>query len=189
MPRTQDGAPGTQNAGPAERPLLVILRHKQGHSLPAMLRRTPLRDALGKRFGTLLRFHPVEEIDTLPHGAVDEDGAGRIAWKPRRRIWKSGWTRPGRSGTPMPCPLGCCGSVDQAAMLRKTHGRDACDAMLGLWSGRCCTGSSRRRFWAAGGRTSFWCCAMSARRRCWRRMRIDWAGWRGRRIFAGGATA
>jgi len=66
--------PGTQdNGGPVERPLLVNLRHKQGHSLPAMLRRMPLRNALGKRFGTLLRFHPVEEIDTLPHGSVDED--------------------------------------------------------------------------------------------------------------------
>src|SRR5271168_826302 len=37
-------------AVPSERPALVNLRHKQGHSLPAMLRRTPLRDALGKRF-------------------------------------------------------------------------------------------------------------------------------------------
>jgi len=60
-------------AASSERPMLVDLRHRQGHSLPAMLRRTPLRDALGKRFGTLLRFHPVEEIDTLPHGAKEPD--------------------------------------------------------------------------------------------------------------------
>ena len=60
-------------AAPSERPSLVNLLHTQGHSLPAMLRRTPLRDALGKRFGTLLRFHPIEEIDTLPHGQTDAD--------------------------------------------------------------------------------------------------------------------
>src|ERR1700723_3216601 len=62
-------------ATPAERPALVHLRHSQGHSLPAMLRRTHLRNSLGKRFGTLLRFHPVEEIDTLPHGATEENGS------------------------------------------------------------------------------------------------------------------
>src|SRR5450631_2580205 len=51
-----------------ERPILANIRHLQGHTLPAMMHRTPLRDEMGSRFGTLLRFHTVEEIDTLLHG-------------------------------------------------------------------------------------------------------------------------
>jgi len=120
--------------GAIDWPLPVHLLHHQGHAVPAMLRRTPLRDALGKRFGTLLRFHVVEEIDVLPHGETDEDGGLELhhirqsqaaleerldaAW----REWKS-------NGVPLGV-LWC--TVDQAAMLRRTHGRDACEAMLGI---------------------------------------------------------
>jgi diguanylate cyclase (GGDEF)-like protein/PAS domain S-box-containing protein len=122
-----------EGTGPVERPLLVILRHKQGHSLPAMLRRTPLRDAFGKRFGTLLRFHPVEEIDTLPHGSVEEDGgrenrveASQADMEARLdEAWQEWHTRS--------VPFGLLWiEVDQAATLRKTHGRDASDAMLAI---------------------------------------------------------
>ena len=115
-----------------ERPLLVHIRHRQGHSLPAMLRRTALRDELGKRFGTLLRFHPVEEIDTLPHGegsGCDDDmqknlEGSQAALEDRldeaMREWKFGEV-----------PFGVLWiAVDQAALLRKTHGRDASEAML-----------------------------------------------------------
>jgi len=114
-------------------PVLVTLRHSRGHALPGMLRNTPLRDELGKQFGTLLRFHPVEEIDTLPHGetAQDADHEQRIeqsqagmedrldeAWQE----WKTNAV-----------PFGILWiNVDQAAGLRRTHGRDAVEAMLGI---------------------------------------------------------
>jgi diguanylate cyclase (GGDEF)-like protein/PAS domain S-box-containing protein len=126
--------PGTQdNGGPAERPLLVILRHKQGHSLPAMLRRTPLRDALGKRFGTLLRFHPVEEIDTLPHGAAEEDSARENRVESSQADMEERLDDAWQEWHGNAVPFGLLWiMVDQAAMLRKTHGRDAADAMLGI---------------------------------------------------------
>jgi PAS domain S-box-containing protein len=117
----------------AGRPVLVTLRHARGHSLPGMLRSTPLRDEMGKRFGTLLRFHPVEEIDTLPRGetAPDDDHEQRIeqsqagmedrldeAWQE----WKTN-----------AIPFGVLWvNVDQAASLRKTHGRDAAEAMRAI---------------------------------------------------------
>jgi diguanylate cyclase (GGDEF)-like protein/PAS domain S-box-containing protein len=124
--------PGAQdNGGQIERPLLVILRHKQGHSLPAMLRRTPLRDALGKRFGTLLRFHPVEEIDTLPHGALDEDGARENRVESSQAGMEERLDEAWQEWHTNAVPFGLLWiNVDQAAMLRKTHGRDAADAML-----------------------------------------------------------
>jgi PAS domain S-box-containing protein/diguanylate cyclase (GGDEF)-like protein len=128
-------APGMpeQHAASVERPLLVILRHKQGHSLPAMLRRTPLRDALGKRFGTLLRFHPVEEIDTLPHGAVDEDGSRENRIEASQADMEERLDEAWQEWHVRAVPFGLLWiTVDQAAALRKTHGRDALDSMLGI---------------------------------------------------------
>jgi diguanylate cyclase (GGDEF)-like protein/PAS domain S-box-containing protein len=119
--------------GSAERPLPVHLLHHQGHTLPAMLRRTPLRNTLGKRFGTLLRFHPADEMDALPRGETDDDGSlGRQIEQSQAALeerldeawqeWKSS-----------AAPFGLLWiTVDQAAMLRKTHGRDACEAMLDI---------------------------------------------------------
>lgn len=119
--------------GPVERPLLVILRHKQGHSLPAMLRRTPLRDALGKRFGTLLRFHPVEEIDTLPHGSVEEDGGRENRVEASQSDMEERLDEAWQEWHTKAVPFGLLWiEVDQAAALRKTHGRDASDAMLAI---------------------------------------------------------
>src|SRR5579871_5784603 len=54
-------------------PMAVQLLHHRGHTLPAMLRLTPLRDDLGHRFGTVVSFHPTEELDALPHGAIYEE--------------------------------------------------------------------------------------------------------------------
>jgi len=122
-----------QEAVPADRPLLVILLHKQGHSLPAMLRRTPLRDALGKRFGTLLRFHPVEEIDTLPHGGVDEDSDRENRVEDSQADMEERLDEAWQEWHTNAVPFGLLWiSVDQAAALRKTHGRDASDAMLAI---------------------------------------------------------
>jgi diguanylate cyclase (GGDEF)-like protein len=120
-------------AGHLERPVLVQLRHKQGHSLPAMLRRTPLRDALGKRFGTLLRFHPMEPIDTLPHGASEEDGSQEIRVEESQAGMEDRLDEAWQQWTANAIPFGLLWiTVDQAALLRRTHGRDASEAMLAI---------------------------------------------------------
>ncbi len=120
-----------QAAGWTDRPALVHLRHCEGHVLPAMLRRTVLRNALGRRVGTLLRFHPVETVDTLPHGDTDEDDGQHVEHSQAEmedrldEAWQE-WT----TGQ---VPFGLLWiTVDQAAMLRKTHGGDASEAMLAI---------------------------------------------------------
>ena len=125
---------GPQAAAVASgRPVPVSLRHSHGHSLPAMLRRTPLRDALGKRFGTLLRFHPVEAIDSLPHGAIDAEGDQAQHLEQSQADLECRLDEAWLEWTANEVPFGVLWiAVDQAAMLRKTHGRDASEAMLAI---------------------------------------------------------
>ena len=120
-------------ADPGERPILVNLRHRQGYSLPAMLRSTPLRNSLGKRFGTLLRFHPVEEIDTLPHGVKEENGGHENRVEQSQAEMEDRLDEDWQEWAANAVPFGLLWiTVDQAAMLRKTHGRDASEAMLAI---------------------------------------------------------
>lgn len=119
--------------GQPERPVAVLLRHHQGHTLPAMLRVAPLRDALGHRFGTVVRFHPTEEVDALPHGAVytEEDldsHAEHNVCNIEERL-EDAWHKWNERGAPFGLLWVL---VDQAEMLLKTHGRDASEAMLGI---------------------------------------------------------
>jgi diguanylate cyclase (GGDEF)-like protein len=108
-------------------PALVSLNHKLGHAVPAMLRKESLRDACGGLIGTALLFYPVEEIDSLPHGEIGEGvEVERSQAEMEDRLeaahhqWKSGGV-----------PFGMIWiTVDQAQLLRKTHGHDACEAML-----------------------------------------------------------
>lgn len=108
-------------------PTLVSLTHKLGHSVPAMLRKAVLRDALGSRTGAALLFYPVEEIDALPRG---ENGEGedielsQAEMEDRLDAAYHQWMTSHMA-------LGLLWiTVDQAQSLRKTHGRDACEAML-----------------------------------------------------------
>jgi diguanylate cyclase (GGDEF)-like protein len=127
-----DPSNGTEPiTGWANRPALVDLRHSEGHVLPAMLRRSPLRNALGRRIGTLLRFHPVEEVDTLPHGDTDEDDGQHVEHSQAEMEGRldEAW----HEWTTGQVPFGLLWiTVDQAAMLRKTHGGDASEAMLAI---------------------------------------------------------
>ncbi len=116
-------------AGQAEanRGVLVTMKHHLGHTLPAMLRNLPLRDDLGKRIGSVLLFRPVEELDAIPHGEnVDGLGLSRSQAEIEDRLetafheWKADHI-----------PFGLLWiTIDQAAQMRRTHGRDACEAML-----------------------------------------------------------
>ena len=107
----------------------VTIRHHLGHTLPAMLRKAPLRDELGSVLGTLLLFRPAEEINVLPHGDHTEDSPiGRSQEEIEERLdeafheWRTEQT-----------PFGLLWiTIDQAAQMRRTHGRDACEAMLNI---------------------------------------------------------
>lgn len=115
---------GTEGAA---RGALVTMRHHLGHTLPVMLRNLPLRDALGRKIGSVLLFRPVEELDAIPHGesleglnlahsqAEIEDRleAAFHEWKTNNVPFGLLWI-----------------TIDQAAQMRRTHGRDACEAML-----------------------------------------------------------
>jgi diguanylate cyclase (GGDEF)-like protein len=122
----------TSPADPADEgflltPALVTLQHRLGHTLPATLRRVPLRDADGIRVGAALLFHAVDELDALPRGensegVVVERGQAemeeRLEWAQRQ--WASNGV-----------PFGLLwAKVDQAAGLRRTHGKGACGSML-----------------------------------------------------------
>ncbi len=107
--------------------VLVTMKHHLGHTLPAMLRNIPLRDDLGKRIGSVLLFRPVEELDAIPHGeSLEGLGLARSQAEMEDRLetafheWKTGHV-----------PFGLLWiTIDQAAQMRRTHGRDACEAML-----------------------------------------------------------
>jgi len=111
--------------------VLVHLRHAKGHTLPAMLRQVPLRDALGKRFGMMLRFHPLEEVDTLAHGANEEEGLLGKHLEHSQADMEGRLEEASHEWATNAVPFGVLWiTVDQAAGLRKTHGRDAVEAML-----------------------------------------------------------
>jgi diguanylate cyclase (GGDEF)-like protein len=86
-----------------------------------------LCDAEGRTTGFALLFFAVEEVDALPHGETGEDvGIERSQADMEDRLdasyhqWRTNHM-----------PLGLLWiMVDQAASLRKTHGRDACESML-----------------------------------------------------------
>jgi diguanylate cyclase (GGDEF)-like protein/PAS domain S-box-containing protein len=127
-------AAGTNSAPNATgKPVLVNLRHSQGHLLPGMLRRTPLRDEMGRRFGTLLRFHPVEEIDALPHGELSDEECEDNQVEQSQAGIEDRLDEACQEWSENAVPFGVLWiTIDQAAGLRKTHGRDAFEAMLGI---------------------------------------------------------
>jgi diguanylate cyclase (GGDEF)-like protein len=122
-----NGRPEDSVEDEAAKPVLVQMKHHLGHSFPAMLRKMPLRDAFGKRLGTVLIFRPAEEIDEIPHGEIGEAAVlHRSQPETEERLegafheWKTNGTKFGLLWI----------TIDQAAQMRRTHGRDACEAML-----------------------------------------------------------
>jgi diguanylate cyclase (GGDEF)-like protein len=113
--------------GPLCEPTLVSMIHRLGHSVPGMLRKVTLRSPSGEPAGAVLLFHPVEEIDQLPHGEAGEGAdieRSQADMEDRLDAAHHQWTTN--------CvPFGLLWiTVDQAQSLRKTHGCDACEAML-----------------------------------------------------------
>ena len=110
-----------------ERLTLVSMHHKQGHVVPAMLRKVRLQDSQGAAMGAVLLFYPAEEVDALPRGESGEGfgiEASQAEMEDRLDAAHHQWATSGM-------PFGLLWiTVDQARSLRKTHGRDACEAML-----------------------------------------------------------
>jgi diguanylate cyclase (GGDEF)-like protein len=111
----------------SQRPTLVALNHKLGHAVPAMLRKVPLCDCFAGPLGAALLFYPVEEVDALPHGEIGEGvdvERSQADMEDRLEAAYHQWRNSG-------IPFGMLWiTVDQAQALRRTHGRDACEAML-----------------------------------------------------------
>jgi diguanylate cyclase (GGDEF)-like protein/PAS domain S-box-containing protein len=103
------------------------LRHKMGHVIKAIAMRRVLRDGLGSRIGWAMLIHPAQSLDALPHGESDGNATVLNSQEEleERLEQKYGDFREGGE------PFGILWiSVDQAYMLRKTHGVGACEAML-----------------------------------------------------------
>jgi diguanylate cyclase (GGDEF)-like protein len=112
---------------PLYTPMLVAMSHKLGHSVPGMLRKVALRNTCGEPAGAALLFYPVEEMDKLPHGESGEGAEierSQADMEDRLDAAHHQWLT-----SRMPFGLLWI-TVDQAESLRKTHGRDACEAML-----------------------------------------------------------
>ena len=112
---------------PLQRPTLVSMAHKHGHLVPAMLRRAQLRTELNELAGQVLLFYPVEQNDALPHGVCAESAAverSQADMEDRLDAAQHQWLT-------NRVPYGLLWiTVDQAASLRKSHGREACESML-----------------------------------------------------------
>jgi diguanylate cyclase (GGDEF)-like protein/PAS domain S-box-containing protein len=106
---------------------LIHLRHRLGHDVPVMVRVLALRDGLGGSVGTAAVFHPAESLDALPHGECGK-GAGvessQAGLQDRLQTAFEDFLRGQLSFGVLWI------TVDQAHDLRKTHGANACEAML-----------------------------------------------------------
>lgn len=125
----------TDGQAPAGRGLLIQMRHRLGHGLPAMVRVLALRDGLGVQIGTAAVFHPAASLDALPHGVGSEGvgeragvEAGVEASQARLQDRLQAAFEDFERGQ---VPFGVLWiTVDQAHELRKTHGANACEEML-----------------------------------------------------------
>jgi diguanylate cyclase (GGDEF)-like protein/PAS domain S-box-containing protein len=106
---------------------LVRLRHRLGHDVPVMARVLALRDGLGGRIGMAAMFHPVESLDALPHGDCGKGVGVEVSQASLEDRLQSEF----EDFLQAQLPFGVLWiTVDQAHELRKTHGGNACKAML-----------------------------------------------------------
>jgi PAS domain S-box-containing protein/diguanylate cyclase (GGDEF)-like protein len=102
---------------------LVHVRHLLGHVLPTRVNGMVLRDGLGARIGGGVIFRPLGNIDALPHGAsCEEEDLAELA--DRLVALHEDFANGG-------APLGVLWiAVNQARIVRGTHGASVCEAML-----------------------------------------------------------
>lgn len=114
-------------AAASARGLLVQVRHKLEHEIPAITRCCVLHDELGEPIGTAIHFHPADRLDALPHGACsgeEELQETQDEFEERLRAEFEDFENGGE-------PLGVLWiGIDQGADLRRTHGMGAFRSML-----------------------------------------------------------
>ncbi len=109
------------------RGVLVHAHHRLGQEIALSVHAHVLRNALGRRVGHAVLFHPAEDWDALPHGDVSADPEVKETQARLEERVEEVFREFGRSGT----PFGLLWiTVDQGGDLRRTHGARACDAML-----------------------------------------------------------
>ena len=125
---SQPAAETSQSSDPAlERLTLVSIHHKLGHEVPGMLRKVALQDRQVSPIGAVLLFYPVEEVDALHRGESGE----AVGIEASQAEMEDRLDAAHHQGATSGMPFGLLWiTVDQARSLRKTHGRDACEAML-----------------------------------------------------------
>jgi len=110
------------------RETLTQARHHLGHEVPVVVHNQVLRDSLGRRIGTAFVFNPADSLDALPHGQYEEGGdvaASLAEFQDQLSVEFDNFMRGG-------LPFGVLWiNVDQAHLLRGTHGANACEAMIG----------------------------------------------------------
>ncbi|HEU5351493.1 MAG TPA: diguanylate cyclase [Terracidiphilus sp.] len=125
-PAHQEGSSGDANAHPL-RGSIVHAQHRHGDALCTSARTLILRDGLGERIGKAVFFHPAESQDALLRGDVGEGlepiGSMERLEERMEELFKDFKERN--------VPLSLLWiTVDQAHVLRHTHGLRACEAML-----------------------------------------------------------
>jgi diguanylate cyclase (GGDEF)-like protein len=108
---------------------MVRIRHALGYEVPVLARVIVLRDGMGTRIGSGVFFHPADNIDALPHGESNDDAKisdTQTQLEDRLARLHEDFQRGD-------LPLGVIWvTVDQAADLRRSHGRRACEEMLAV---------------------------------------------------------
>jgi GGDEF domain-containing protein len=106
---------------------LIHLQHKSGLPADVVTLSIVLRDSLGRQIGTALLFHSTESLDALPHGDCSNDEEIRASQaeveeqlEAIHEDFKQGGPRFGVLWI----------FVDQAPLLRKSHGPAACASMM-----------------------------------------------------------
>ena len=106
---------------------LVHIRHALGHDLPVLAKVLSLRDSFGSRIGTAAIFHPAENLDALPRGDCGESENIQASQSDLQNRLETEFEDFLEGGV----PFGVLWiTVDQAHVLRKTHGGRACEAMM-----------------------------------------------------------
>jgi PAS domain S-box-containing protein/diguanylate cyclase (GGDEF)-like protein len=107
---------------------VVELRHKHGDVLRVLTRVTVLRNGMGERIGSVVAFHPAENLNLQAEDSDSEDASAselRADMMERMLIQFDNFKTAGT-------PFGILRtSIDQAEALAKTHGAGAQQTMIG----------------------------------------------------------
>jgi len=106
---------------------MAHLQHKRGYEFAVVARTKVLRDELGGHLGTGITFQHAETMDALPHGESAGDESIEASQAELEQWLEDAYKEVAAADRALSI---LWITVDQAHMLRKTHGSSACEAML-----------------------------------------------------------